>query len=67
MISNSYYFMLKDFRDKKRNYKEMDIDEKIEFMKLDLKLNGINIKEQRFHTKNEKKAAKKKIAMKRVK
>ncbi|VYU51026.1 hypothetical protein [Clostridium butyricum] len=67
MISNSYYFMLKDFRDKKRNYKEMDIDEKIEFMKLDLKLNGINIKEQRFHTTNEKKAAKKKIAMKRVK
>lgn len=45
----------------------MDIDEKIEFMKLDLKLNGINIKEQRFHTTNEKKAAKKKNAMKRVK
>ncbi|MGG7146304.1 hypothetical protein ACQPVA_05860 [Clostridium butyricum] len=67
MISNSYYFMLKDFRDKKRNYKEMDIDEKIEFMKLYLKLNGINIKEQRFHTANEKKAAKKKIAMKRAK
>lgn len=67
MISNSYYFMLKDFRDKKRNYKAMDLDEKIEFMKLDLKLNGINIKEQRFHTANEKKAAKKKIAMKRVK
>ncbi|KQB79665.1 hypothetical protein AK964_01575 [Clostridium butyricum] len=60
MISNSYYFMLKDFRDKKRNYKAMDLDEKIEFMKLDLKLNGINIKEQRFHTANEKKAAKKK-------
>ncbi|WP_430865381.1 hypothetical protein [Clostridium butyricum] len=59
--------MLKDFRDKKRNYKEMDIDEKIEFMKLYLKLNGINIKEQRFHTANEKKAAKKKIAMKRAK
>lgn len=67
MISNSYYFMLKDFRDKKRNYKAMDLDEKIEFMKLDLKLNGINIKEQRFHTANEKKSAKKKIAMKRVK
>ncbi len=58
MISNNYYFLLKDYLSKKRIYNSLDIEEKIDFMNLELRLNGINIKAERFHTKSESKTNK---------
>ena len=52
-IPTTYYFMLKEYKAKKRDYENLNIDEKIQFMNLDLKLNGINVKAEKFHTKSE--------------
>lgn len=57
-IPDKYYFMLKEYKVKKRKYMELDIDEKIRFMNLGLQLNGINIKAEKFHTKSEGRAFK---------
>ena len=57
-IPDKYYFILKQYRVKKRDYKNLDIDEKINLMNLELRLNGINIKAEKFHTKSEGKAFK---------
>lgn len=61
MLSNNYYCLLKEYREKKRKYNEMDIEEKIAFMNLELRLNGISVKDVgvRFHTKSEAKENKK--------
>ena len=64
-IPNTYYYLLKDYKNKKRNYKDLDFEEKLFLMNLYLKLNGINVKEQRFHTKSEGKNNKKIIAERR--
>lgn len=57
-IPDKYYFMLKQYKAKKRDYRNLDIDEKINLMNLELKLNGINIKVEKFHTKAESKTFK---------
>ena len=61
MLSNNYYFLLKEYLSKKRIYDRLDLEEKIEFMNLELRLNGISIKDigVRFHTKSEAKTNKK--------
>lgn len=43
-IPNTYYYLLKDYKNKKRNYKDLDFEEKLFLMNLYLKLNGINVK-----------------------
>lgn len=58
-IPNTYYYLLKDYKNKKRNYKDLDLEEKLFLLNLYLKLNGINIKEERFHTKSESRKNKK--------
>lgn len=58
MLSNNYYFLLKEYLREKRIYDRLDLDEKIEFMNLELRLNGVNIKAERFHTKSESKTNK---------
>lgn len=58
-IPNTYYYMLKDYKEKKRNYKDLDLEDKLFLMHLYLKLNGINVKEEKFHTKSEFKTNKK--------
>lgn len=57
-IPSEYYFVLKQYRAKKREYQNLNIEEKINLMNLELKVNGINIKAEKFHTKSEGKAFK---------
>ena len=64
-IPDKYYFMLKEYKAKKREYKNLDIEEKINLINLELKVNGINIKAEKFHTKSEGRAFKSKQAKRR--
>ncbi len=47
-IPNTYYYLLKD-------YKDLDLEGKLLLLNLYLRLNGINPKQERFHTKKEAK------------
>ncbi len=58
-IPTTYYYLLKDYKNKKRNYKDLDLEDKLSLLNLYLKLNGINTKAERFHTKKEAKENKK--------
>lgn len=43
-ISNNYYFLIKEIRELRRNYKDLDIEDKLRLLQLELKLEGKNIK-----------------------
>lgn len=59
VINNNYYFLVKDIRELKRNYKNLDIDEKLKLLKLELKCEGKNIKvKKEFVSKSVKKKEK---------
>ena len=59
MISNNYYFIVKDVRELKRNYKNLSIEEKLRLLKLELKAEGKNIKvKNEFVSKSVKKKSK---------
>lgn len=59
MISNNYYFIVKDVRELKRNYKNLSIEEKLRLLKLELKAEGKNIKvKNEFVSKSVKKKEK---------
>lgn len=64
-IPNNYNFIIKDYLKKKKNYNLLDIEEKIELLKTELRINGINIKSINFHTKAEEKKYKQKQAIRR--
>lgn len=61
MIEN-YFNMKTKVRKLKARYKELTIEEKIDLMSLELKLEGKDIKAIHCHTKAEKKALKRKKA-----
>ena len=44
MISGNYYFIVKDIRELRRNYSNLDIDEKLRLLQLELKAEGKSIK-----------------------
>lgn len=44
MISNKYYFILKNIRELRRNYNNLSIEEKLRLLELELKSEGKNIK-----------------------
>lgn len=61
MIDN-YFDLRTKVRKLKERYKELTIEEKVDLMKLELKLEGKDIKAIPCHTKAEKKALKRKNA-----
>ena len=61
MIDN-YFNLRTKVRKLKERYKELTIEEKIDLMSLELKLEGKDIKPTPCHTKAEKKALKRKKA-----
>lgn len=61
MIDN-YFDLRTKVRMLKERYKELTIEEKVDLMKLELKLEGKDIKAIPCHTKAEKKALKRKNA-----
>lgn len=60
MVQN-YNYMLKKIRDMRRNYPNLTIDEKLELLNLEMKIEAKYIKPNECHTKNEKKKLKQKI------
>lgn len=62
MVIN-YFAMLRRVREIRRNYKNLSIEEKLNLLNLELKLEGKQIKAIECHTKAEKKALKSKVAM----
>lgn len=54
-IPNTYYYLLKDYKMKKQNCEDLDLEGKLLLFNLYLRLNGINPKQERFHTKKEAK------------
>lgn len=54
-IPNTYYYLLKDYKEKKQNCEDLDLEGKLLLLNLYLRLNGINPKQERFHTKKEAK------------
>lgn len=48
---NNYYRLVKEYKRKKSIYYKLTLEEKIEFMKLELKINFININSIKEHTK----------------
>lgn len=58
---NNYYRLVKEYKRKKSIYYKLTLEEKIEFMKLELKINFINIKETKEHTKADNKKKKLKL------
>ena len=60
MVQN-YNYLLKQIRDMRRNYKNLSIDEKLNLLNLELKIEAKYIKGNDCHTKSEKKALKTKI------
>ena len=64
-ISNNYYFLVKDIRELKRNYKNLDIEQKLRLLKLELKCEGKNIKgKNEFVSKSDKRKIKHENAIK---
>ncbi|AQS04015.1 hypothetical protein [Clostridium beijerinckii] len=59
----NYFAMLKKVREIRRNYKNLSIDEKLNLLALELKLEGKQIKANDCHTKAEKKSLKSKAAI----
>lgn len=58
-MENNYYNLIKKLRELKRNYKNLSIDEKINVMNLQIKIEGKKIKGiTEFKSKAEKKALK---------
>lgn len=60
MVQN-YYAMLKQIRDLRSKYPQLSIDEKLNLLNLELKIEAKYIKGNDCHTKNEKKQLKTKI------
>lgn len=58
-IPNTYYYLLKDYKAKKQNCENLDLEGKLLLLNLYLRLNGINPNQERFHTKKEAKINKK--------
>ncbi len=64
-ISNNYYFLIKDIRELRRNYRNLDIEQKLRLLKLELKSEGKNIKgKNEFVSKSVKKKEKHENAVK---
>lgn len=58
-INNNYYFLVKDIRELRRNYRNLDIEQKLRLLKLELKSEGKNIKgKNEFVSKSVKKKEK---------
>lgn len=65
VINNNYFFLVKDIRKLKRNYKNLDIEDKLRLLKLELKAEGKNIKgKNEFVSKSVKKKEKHENAVK---
>lgn len=60
MVHN-YYSLLKQIRSMRSNYKGLSIDEKLNLLNLELKIESKYIKGNDCHTKSEKKQLKQKI------
>ena len=60
-MENNYYNLIRKLRDLRRNYKNLNIDEKIDVMNLEIKIEGKNINGDDCHTKSEKKSKKTKV------
>lgn len=50
---NNYYRLVKEYKRKKSIYYKLTLEEKIDLMNLELKINYINIKDTKEHTKAE--------------
>lgn len=61
MVQN-YYSLIKKVRELRKNYKNLSIDEKLNLLNLEIKLESKCIKIKDCHTKAEKKALKNKEA-----
>lgn len=59
-ISSKYYFLLRDYKNLKRNYSNLSIEEKLRCLKLELLVEDKNIKvgNETFKSKSEKKKEK---------
>ncbi|WP_346874220.1 hypothetical protein [Clostridium sp. UBA5988] len=44
MISGNYYFIVKEIKELRRNYKNLDIEQKLKLLELELKSEGKSIK-----------------------
>lgn len=62
-MENNYYNLVRKLRELKRNYKNLSIDEKINVMNLEIRIEGKKIKgKTEFQSKSEKKALKSKAS-----
>lgn len=62
MVYN-YFFLMKIIREKRRNYKLLTIDEKIDLLNLEIRVEGKRLMESDAHTKAERKKDKQRINM----
>lgn len=59
MIKNNYYSLLREIKELRRNYNNLDIEDKIRLLNLEIKAEGKNIKGKReFVSKSVKKKIK---------
>ncbi|OOP74134.1 hypothetical protein CBEIBR21_06445 [Clostridium beijerinckii] len=62
MVYN-YFFLMKIIREKRRNYKLLTIDEKIDLLNLEIRVEGKRLMESDAHTKAERKKDKQRTTM----
>lgn len=62
-MPQNYYAMLKKLKEVRRNYKNLTIDEKIELLNLELRVEAICIKGSECCTRKEKRESKDKTAL----
>lgn len=62
MVYN-YFFLMKQIKEKRRIYKSLTIEEKIDLLNLEMRAEGKKIKEPDAHTKAERKKDKERVCM----
>ncbi|WP_026887841.1 hypothetical protein [Clostridium beijerinckii] len=62
MVYN-YFYLMKEIREKRRKYKFLSIDEKIDLLNLEMRVEAKKLKVPDAHTKNEKKKDKQRSNM----
>ena len=68
MINNNYYFLIKDIRELRWNYQDLDIEDKLRLLKLELKSEGKDIKvKNEFVSKSVRRKIKHEMAIKNKK